>query len=92
MNKQTLVSSNFECNVIDVKGEPHLELTIKGISHKNYASSKVSFANQSELKLYIPLWAIPYRMRKEREAVGAWEIRQLDFLKRIKDSYNTEVK
>ena len=38
------------------------------------------------------MWAIPYLMRVQRKEIAKWEKKQLEFLKTIKDAYNTEVK
>jgi hypothetical protein len=88
-----LVTANVsDVEVIDIDHEPHLKLVFKGITYHNYTSSKRSCVNQKEVEILLPLWAIPYFMRNQREAVAKFEIKQLDFLNRIKTAYNTEVR
>jgi len=92
MRKETIVSTNFECDVFNIKNEAHLRIKIKGISEKNYSGNKTSYANQKQIDLIFPFWAIPYLMRLQRKEIAKWEKQELEFLKRIKDAFNTEVK
>lgn len=91
MNKQTIVSTNFECEVTDIKNEPHLKITIKGISHKSYSSNNPSYVKQNFVELYIPLWGIPYMLRGQRESIAKWKKRQEDFVGRIVSSYKQDL-
>lgn len=89
--KDTLVSYNFEARIEYIKGDEHLVISAKGISHKNASSNNTSYANQKTTEIYLPLWMIPYFMRKQREAIALYEKGELDKIARIKNAYNTPV-
>ena len=89
MKNSSIVSSNIEACVIDIDREPNLKLTILCTSYQSVKRKK--FVNTKSVDLYIPLWALPYVMRNQRTAIANHEKREMEFLKRIKDSFNTEV-
>ena len=92
MRKETIVSSNIESQVISINNEPHLKLYFKGISLTNYSGININYKKSKMVEIIIPLWAVPYTMQKQRNSIGKWEQSQLDFIKKVKLSYNTEIK
>lgn len=91
MAKQTLVTTNQEAKIIDIKGEPHMKLNLTGISLSNFTGPQTTYAKKNQVEVYIPLYVIPYFMRNQREAVAEWEAKQLDVIDRVKKAFNTEV-
>ena len=91
MAKQTLVTGNFKTEVVDINNEPFLKINFSVIPLAKYKSRNPSWANTNKLELYMPLEYTPYMMRQQRESVAKWEKRKLEFIKRIKDSYNQPI-
>lgn len=91
MAKQTLVTANFQTEVIDINNEAHLKIVFTGIPLSNYKSKNRTWAKANTLELYMPLEYTPYMMRLQRESVAKWEKRKLEFIQRIKSAYNQPV-
>lgn len=94
IKKTTLVSSTTDpVEIVSERNEDHMKFIFRGITLSNFLGERgeTDYSKLSEIQIHIPLWAIPYLMRQQREAVAKYEKSELEKLNRLKKAYNTEV-
>jgi hypothetical protein len=91
MEKRTLVATDFNCRTEMVRNELCLVVESRGLTLSEYKGN-ANYSHVKQTTIYLPLWAIPYMMEQQRKAIADWEEKQLEFIDRIKEAYNTEVK
>jgi hypothetical protein len=87
--KERIITSSIKCKIININHEKFLEMTFTGVSQTNYG--KNNFSSYKESQIVMPLWCLPYSLREQRKSIKEWEITELDFINRIKNSFNQEI-